>query len=339
MQVKVYVGKSNKLINYNSIIIKKSIDEICNTADIVCPLTELKKAEKHDKIIIKAVMWNNDERHVTTTLIDEISAILNNNQKQITIHSRSYARDIIDSTDSGRIEGGTLVEVVRKIAQKYNPNIAVSHYPTNKDYSPPIKSFVWENESVWQKLLTIAENNNYAIASNQKSGLYVWNKSQYLSSIPNHSLKENSNIKSAVLNKKGYEQFNCYKIKGNYEIGEKFDYKCNNKRVFTLFFTDENISRKELLNRAQSELKRRKSDELNINVYGWGLNEKEIENLKIINKSKQEVFYEPNQLIKVNIPSFDINDYKVIKSVELILNNEEFSSNLILVDQGAKNEY
>ena len=271
MHIKVYAGKSKRLINYNSIIIKKSIDEICNTADIVCPLSELKKVEKHDRIIIKALMWNNEERNVTTTLVDDISAVLNNNQKQMTIHSRSYARDIIDSTDSGRIEGGTLVEVVRKIAQKYNSNIVVSHYPTNKDNSPPIASFTWENESVWQKLLTIAENNGYAIASNQASNLYVWARNTYLANNANHKIIEGKNIKSASLNKRGYEQFNCYRIKGNYGIGEKFDYKCDTKRVFTLFFTDENISQKELLNRAESELKRRKSDELNINMYGWGL--------------------------------------------------------------------
>ena len=335
MHIKVYAGKSNRLINYNSIIIKKSIDEICNTADIVCPLSELKKVEKHDRIIIKALMWNNEERNVTTTLVDDISAVLNNNQKQMTIHSRSYARDIIDSTDSGRIEGGTLVEVVRKIAQKYNSNIVVSHYPTNKDNSPPIASFTWENESVWQKLLTIAENNGYAIASNQASNLYVWARNTYLANNANHKIIEGKNIKSASLNKRGYEQFNCYRIKGNYGIGEKFDDKCDTKRVFTLFFTDENISQKELLNRAESELKRRKSDELNINMYGWGLPEKEIENKKIKNNDKIEVFYEPKQKIKVNIPSFGIDDYKVIKSVELVLNNEEFSSNIILVDEGA----
>ncbi|KLI19603.1 hypothetical protein SU45_00190 [Brachyspira hyodysenteriae] len=335
MHIKVYAGKSKRLINYNSIIIKKSIDEICNTADIVCPLSELKKVEKHDRIIIKALMWNNEERNVTTTLVDDISAVLNNNQKQMTIHSRSYARDIIDSTDSGRIEGGTLVEVVRKIAQKYNSNIVVSHYPTNKDNSPPIASFTWENESVWQKLLTIAENNGYAIASNQASNLYVWARNTYLANNANHKIIEGKNIKSASLNKRGYEQFNCYRIKGNYGIGEKFDYKCDTKRVFTLFFTDENISQKELLNRAESELKRRKSDELNINMYGWGLSYKEIENKKIKNNDKIEVFYEPKQKIKVNIPSFGIDDYKVIKSVELVLNNEEFSSNIILVDEGA----
>ncbi|MEI0606870.1 MULTISPECIES: hypothetical protein [Brachyspira] len=335
MHIKVYAGKSKRLINYNSIIIKKSIDEICNTADIVCPLSELKKVEKHDRIIIKALMWNNEERNVTTTLVDDISAVLNNNQKQMTIHSRSYARDIIDSTDSGRIEGGTLVEVVRKIAQKYNSNIVVSHYPTNKDNSPPIASFTWENESVWQKLLTIAENNGYAIASNQASNLYVWARNTYLANNANHKIIEGKNIKSASLNKRGYEQFNCYRIKGNYGIGEKFDYKCDTKRVFTLFFTDENISQKELLNRAESELKRRKSDELNINMYGWGLSYEEIENKKIKNNDKIEVFYEPKQKIKVNIPSFGIDDYKVIKSVELVLNNEEFSSNIILVDEGA----
>lgn len=335
MHIKVYAGKSKRLINYNSIIIKKSIDEICNIADIVCPLSELKKVEKHDRIIIKALMWNNEERNVTTTLVDDISAVLNNNQKQMTIHSRSYARDIIDSTDSGRIEGGTLVEVVRKIAQKYNSNIVVSHYPTNKDNSPPIASFTWENESVWQKLLTIAENNGYAIASNQASNLYVWARNTYLANNANHKIIEGKNIKSASLNKRGYEQFNCYRIKGNYGIGEKFDYKCDTKRVFTLFFTDENISQKELLNRAESELKRRKSDELNINMYGWGLSYEEIENKKIKNNDKIEVFYEPKQKIKVNIPSFGIDDYKVIKSVELVLNNEEFSSNIILVDEGA----
>lgn len=335
MQVKVYAGSRKTLINYTSLKVRKSIDEMCHTAEIACPLTELKKVKKHDVINIKMVMWNKDERNVTTTLIDDISATLNNTQKQMTIMSRSFARDIVDSSDSGRIEGGTLVEVVKNIAQKYNKKIAVEHYPTKIDASPQIASFTWENESVWQKLLTVAENNSYSIASNQASGLYVWEKKQYLSSIPNHQLVEGVNIKSASLNKRGFEQFNCYRIKGNYAVSEKKDSSCDTKRVFTLFFTDENISAAELERRALSEIARRKTDELSISVHGWGMHEKEIEKLKIMNDSLIEVFYEPKQKIKVKLPSFDINSEKVIKSVELILSNNEYSANLILVDEGA----
>ena len=350
MQVKVYAGNNRTLINYISLKVRKSIDEMCHTAEITCPLTELKKVKKHDIINIKMVMWNKDERNVTTTLIDDISATLatggtqcgqtpqssNNSQKQMTIMSRSFARDIIDSSDSGRVEGGTLVEVVKKIAQKYNPKIDVSHYRTDIDLSPQITSFTWENESVWQKLLTVAENNGYSIASNQASGLYVWEKKQYLSGIQNHALVEGVNIKSASLNKRGFEQFNCYRIKGNYAVSEKNDSSCDTKRVFTLFFTDENISAAELERRALSEIARRKTDELSISVHGWGMHEKEIEKLKIKNKSMQEVFYEPKQPILVKLPSFGLeNEIKIIKSVELILSNNEYSANLVLVNKGA----
>ena len=59
-------------------------------------------------------------------------------------------------------------------------------------------------KSVCRNFSTIAENNgDSARALNQTNRFWdVWDKKQYLSSIPNHSLKENWNIKSAVLDKK-----------------------------------------------------------------------------------------------------------------------------------------
>lgn len=339
MEIRIYVNSENiktNRIKFHSLTIKKSIDEICHSAEITCPLSELKKVKRHNKIFIKALMdWNKEERAVTYILADDISATLNSREKRMTIVGRSYARDIIDSIDSGRIEAAKLTHVVDKIAQKYNSDIKVSHYPTAADSSPYIQSFSWENESVWQKLLTVAENNGYAIASSQTSGLYVWSRKTNLANNANHKFIENENIVSATLNAKGYEQFYRYCVKGNYNSTEQIDFSCKTKRVYTLNFTDENISKKELLNRAKAELMRRKTDELTIELNNWGLSDKEIERKKFTNGSKVEVFYEPKQLIPVKIPSFNIDKKMIIKDVTFNLSPDNFSSTILLVDEGA----
>lgn len=339
MEIKIYV-KSDKLktnlIKFYSLNIRKSIDEICHFVEITCPLSEFKRIQRHDKIFIKALIdWNKEERAVSYILVDDITANLNVNEKTMTIIGRSYARDIVDSSDTGTINNGTLVQIVQRIAKKYNPDILVQHYPTDFDASPNIEFFDWENENVWQKLLNTAENNGYAIMSNNKSNLYVWKRTTHLANNANHKFVEGVNIISASLNRKGYEQFNKYCIKGNYEDIEKIDSTCKTKRVFTMHFTDEFISLKELSNRCESELNRRKSDELNIEVAGFGLSDDEIAKRNITNSSKVEVFYEPKQLIPVEIPSFNISEKMVVKSVSYNLNKNDFSSYLTLLSKGA----
>lgn len=341
MKIKIYVGSDTlqtNTIKFYSLQIRKSIDEICQSATINCPFGEFKKVKKHDKIFIKAVMdWNKDERALCYILVDDITATINASEKSMSIVGRSYARDIVDSSDSGEVEGCTLVQIVQKVASKYNPNIKVQHYPTDIDESPVIEYFEWENESVWQRLLTTAENNGYAIASNNASGLYVWKRETNLAnnSLSKLKLIEGVNIVSASLNRKGYEQFNKYCVKGNYEDTEKIDATCKTKRIHTLQFTDEYISSKELETRANAELKRRKSDELTVEVKGFGLSDETITKEKIANKSQVEVFYEPKQLIPVIIPSFDIDKSMIVKDVSYSLNNNDFSSSLTLVSEGA----
>lgn len=339
MEIKIYVGSDKlktNLIKFNSVNIRKSIDEICQSATINCPLSEFKKVKKHDKIFIKAVMeWNKEERAVSYILADDISATLNASEKSMSIAGRSYARDIVDSSDSGEINGGTLVQIVQKVASKYNSNIEAIHYPTKMDASPTIEYFEWENESVWQRLLTLAENNGYAIASNNISNLYVWERKTNLANNANHKLIEGVNIVSASLNRKGYEQFNKYCVKGNYEDTEKIDDTCKTKRIHTLQFTDEYISSKELETRANAELNRRKSDELTVELKGWGASDELITKNRWTNDSQVEVFYEPKQLIPVSLPSFDISTSMVVKDVSYSLSNSDFSSSLTLVSEGA----
>ena len=123
--------------------------------------------------------------------------------------------------------------------------------------------------------------------------------------------------------------------KGNDEETEKRDATCKTKRVHTLQFTDEYISSKELETRANAELKRRKADELTVEVKGFGLSDETIAKEKIANNSYVEVFYEPKQLIRVKIPSFDIDKDMTIKDVSYSLSNNDFSSSITLVEEGA----
>ena len=339
MEIRVYVKKNkvkSNLIKFYSLSIRKSIDEICQSAEITCPLSELDKVKKHDKIFVNALMeWNNEERAVCYFLVDCITATISSGEKTMTIIGRSYARDLVDSVDTGMVTDETLVKLIQRVADKYNSDIKVEHYPTDADLSPSIEYFDWENESVWQRLLNTAENNGYSIASNNISNLYVWKKETYLSNNANHKFIENENIISASLNIKGNEQFYKYFVKGNYEDVEKIDSTCNTKRVFTINFSDEYISSKELKTRAESELKRRKSAELTIELKRWGLSDEEIEKRKITNAQQIEVFYEPKQLVPVKIPSFNISDKMVIRDVVYSLSRDEFSSSVVLVDRSA----
>lgn len=321
----------NKTINFLSLNIRKSIDEICHYVDIKIPFSERIKINKHDKIKIMyycEYFTKSKTRPITTLLVDEITTTINQSSKSVSVIARSPARDIVDSSYSDTISSMSLLNVVKQIAQKFN--VAAEHYPTKVDASPPVDSFNFENESPWSKLLNIAENNNYAVASSQVGNLYVWKKNQRIMSLPFHKLVEGQNVKSVQYTENGAYQYCNYVVKGNSNDATSTDATINSKRCCCLVMTDSYISQVELENRAKSEMRKRKCNTLILTVPGFGLLDEQIK--KLATTEKTEVFYEANQSIPVIIPSLNIKKNMVIKDVEYNLSNEDFSCNLTLVE-------
>lgn len=328
----INLKKNHANIDYLSLNIRKSIDEICHYADIKIPFSERHKINKHD--IIKIMYYSKyfttkKPRPITTLLVDEIKITISKEEKSVSVIARSPARDIVDSSYSDSISSMSLLNVVKNIASKFS--LTAEHYPKDLDASPQVDSFNLENETAWNKLLDIAENNNYAIASSQLGNLYVWKKSQRISSLPGKKLIEGENIKTIEYTENGAYQFRNYTVKGNGKEATSSDTSVKSKRCCSIVMTDSYVSEVELENRAKTEMKRRRSSTITVTVPGFGLSDEEIKKLETTIKT--EVFYEANQSIPIIIPSLNINTSMVIKDVVYNLNKDNYSSTLTLVDE------
>ncbi|MDR2663017.1 MAG: hypothetical protein LBC31_08480 [Treponema sp.] len=268
---------------------------------------------KHDRLEVlyanPYIRDSNGERRVTTILVDELSDSTEAAAHTITLIGRSPARDIIDSTWSGRASG-TLFKVTSAVAGKFT--IPVSQFPDDGiDRTKHVSSFSWENESPWTKLLNEASNQGYLFTSNEAGGLYLWKVASVKKSEGFH-LTETKNIRSVRFTENGAEQFHTYVVKGGGQSVTETDPACSNNRICTINITDSLVSRETLRRRAQTELRRRQENKIEATVTGWGLDDKEIQALG--ETKRKELFWNPNFLIPVNIPSGGIHDIPLLIS-------------------------
>jgi len=184
--VLVMIQKGPKIwtpLVWKRILVRKSLDEICHYLELEIPVSERSKIHKHDRL---SVLFENPyikdsvpniphsygKRLVTTVLVDELSDTTDTASKFITVVGRSPARDIIDSTWSGR-ESGTLFNVIKRIAGKFD-DIPVAQFPDDGiDHTENITSFSFENESPWTKMMNEASNQGYIFTSSEIGGLYL----------------------------------------------------------------------------------------------------------------------------------------------------------------------
>ena len=323
--------KAATTLQWNRVQIKKSLDEICHSLTLELPVSQKELLQVHDTIEVrfynKYITSNDGNLRVTTVRIDEITDTTDSGRKYITVLARSPARDIIDSTWSDKSESATLLNVANSIAGKFG--IKVQHLPRDVDNTETIPAIAWDCESPWTKLLNAADNQGYVLTSNEAGNLYL-TKSGRDAEQWHFILEEGMNVKSVEPTKSGAEQFHEYVVVSSGVTGKAVDSQCKNNRILTLNLTDFQLDQEKAIRRAQIELYRRRKTTTKVTVSGWGLTDAQIKSFG--DTTEKELFFNPNFLIPVYIPSAGLNSKMMISEVEYIADSHTFECTVSLVN-------
>jgi prophage tail gpP-like protein len=335
---------------WRSVKIRKSLDEICHSLEMELPAGERGKIHKHDRVEVRYYSrylsdteGNEKKRLVTTVLVDEVTGFAGTGVQKITVLGRSPARDLIDSAWSGGVnpkevpEGRlTLKNAVKYIAGRFT--IGVTRFPDGGPDLDYVTSFSWESESPWTKLLEEAGNHGYALTSNEGGNLYLWKiaaGTRYERDAAGgvlFSLREGRNVRSVEYTENGAEQFHEYVVKG---IGEEFtetDDTCKTNRILTVNLTGD-VTGEALRRRALTEKNRRRENRALVTVSGWGLDDEQLQSLG--DTYHKEIFWNPNFLIPVTIPSIGVDATLLVSQVEYEADPAAMSCALTLVNKEA----
>jgi len=325
-------GTNNfKPLIWNRIQITKSLDEICHSLTLELPVSQRTNIAVHDKVEVrfynKYITHNNGNLRVTTVLIDEITDTTDNGRKYITVLGRSPARDIIDSAWTGKAGGSDLLTVAKSIAGQFD--IIVDHLPRGQNNTETVSSFEWDCESPWTKLLNAADNQGYVFTSNEAGDLYL-TKSGREAEQWHFILAEGTNIKSVETTEAGAEQYHEYVVVSSGVQGSAIDGRCKNKRILTLNLSDFNLDQEKAKRRALIELYRRRKRTIKVTISGWGLTDEQIKSFG--STKEKELFFNPNFLIPVYIPSAGIDGKMMISEVEYRAEPTAFDCTVSLVN-------
>lgn len=320
-----------KPLVWNKIQITKSLDEICHSLTLELPVSQRTNIAVHDTVEVrfynKYITHNNGNLRVATVLIDEITDTTDNGRKYITVLGRSPARDIIDSAWTGKAGGSDLLTVAKSIAGQFD--IIVDHLPRGQNNTETVSSFEWDCESPWTKLLNAADNQGYVFTSNEAGNLYL-TKSGRDAEQWHFILAEGANIKSVETTEAGAEQFHGYVVVSSGVQGSAIDGRCKNKRILTLNLSDFNLDQEKAKRRALIELYRRRKRTTKVTVSGWGLTDEQIKSFD--STEEKELFFNPNFLIPVYIPSVGIDGKMMISEVEYRAEPTAFDCTVSLVN-------
>jgi len=328
---------------WRSIRLKKSLDEICHILELEIPPSERLKVRKHHRLEVRG---RNDldngyggERRISTVLVDEITSTASVDKHSIIVIGRSPARDIIDSTwsdydDEKDIkfyhDEPTLRELVRRIGSKFG--ITCDTFPTDQIDDPTdiVNYFAFENESPWTKLMDEADQQGFIFTSNEAGNLYLWEVQE--TDREQFHITEGVNIKNIKWTENGSEQFHKYVVKGGGYVANEIDNTCPGNRTLTIYITDLYVSQEEVKRRAETEMNRRSEIKTVVTVPGWGLTDEQIKNLG--NTREKEIYWFPNSLIPVKVPTLGLNASLLISEVEYLANAETVSCDITLVNRG-----
>jgi prophage tail gpP-like protein len=328
-------ASSNTELLWRRIKIRKSLDDICHTLELEIPAGERTKIHKHEEIEVRyenaLVKDSGGRRRVTTVRVDEITAGADGSGHSLLVLGRSPARDIIDSTWSGLLLNMTLFEVTKNICDKFG--IACTNIPTNiGDPTVKVAIFSWENESPWTKLITEADSQGFILTSNEAGGLYIWQAAALVRQEGFH-LTEGRNVKTIEWTENGAEQYHEYIVSGGGNPVSVIDTTCNNNRVLTVNLTNPVVETEKVRRRAMTEMRRRRETRTAVTVPGWGLSDTQIKNLG--QTIEKEIFWTPNLLIPVSMPSLGLKDNLLIAEAEQEAGPETMSSTITLVNREA----
>jgi prophage tail gpP-like protein len=97
--------------------------------------------------------------------------------------------------------------------------------------------------------------------------------------------------------------------------------------------TDPEVTFDKIKRRAETEMRRRKENKTVVTVSGWGLTDEQIKRLGTT--AEKEIFWIPNALIPVRIPSLGLNCSLLISEVEYEASPDTMMTTLTLVNREA----
>jgi prophage tail gpP-like protein len=336
---------------WRKIKIRKSLDEICHTMELEVPAGERNKIHKHDKVEVRYYNRyisereeNDKKRRVTTVMVDEITDVADTGRRGLLVVGRSPARDVIDSAWSDWIiQRRNLEEIANYIVSpfldaagiekfRFEGRPHVTRMPWDGPETRPVFSFSWDYESPWQKLAAEADNQGYIFTSNEAGNLYLWKVAEE-ERREGFSLSEGSNIRDIQATENGAEQFHEYEVSGAGKKALQTDPTCKNNRKMFIKLTDPVVGEDTLRRRALTEMLRRRENRTTVTVSGWGLNDSQIQALG--DTYQKEIFWNPNFLIPVRIPSVGLSGNLLISQVEYQADESSMTAALTLVNPEA----
>ena len=221
--------------------------------------------------------------------------------------------------------------IAKHIAGKFG--IECSWFPSNRpDPTSTVNYFAWQNESPWAKLLTEADAQGFLITGNEAGGLYIWQPAATARS-EGFNATEGRNVKTIEWRENGAEQYHEYVVSGAFGDAVVIDTTCNNNRILTIDLTDEAVGEEKRLRRAQTEMRRRREKRATVTVSGWGLSDRRIRELG--NTSGKELFWTPNFLIPVRMPSLGLSANLLTAEVEHEADDKSMQTTITLVNREA----
>ncbi|GAB6392730.1 MAG: hypothetical protein MdMp014T_2103 [Treponematales bacterium] len=328
---------TGKELVWRRIKITKSLDDICHTLEAELAPTERILVHKHDKIEVRFqnqyVTDSREEggRRVTTVLVDEVTAEADKSRHSVSVIGRSLARDIIDSTWSGEFSEFKLLDLIKEIAGKFGIDCFVIPKGTATGEVPV---FRFENESPWARLAAEAAGQGFIFTSNEAGNLYLWKVASGTRS-EGFNITEGANVKTIQWTENGAEQFHEYIVSCAFIDPpiKVIDNTCKTNRVLTINLTNPGIDERKIRRRAETEMRRRKADKLLTTVSGWGLTDEQIKRLGTT--AEKEIFWIPNALIPVRIPSLGLDRSLLISEVEYEASPDTMMATLTLVNREA----
>jgi prophage tail gpP-like protein len=147
-------------------------------------------------------------------------------------------------------------------------------------------------------------------------------------------LAEGENVKSIEWRENGAEQYHEYIVNAAGRKAAVIDNTCSTKRTLTIDLTDPVFEPEKLRRRAQTEMLRRRENRTTVTVPGWGLTDAQIKNLGAATAGR-EIFWVPNLLIPISMPSVGLSANLLIAEVEQEADTEMMSSTVTLVNREA----
>ncbi len=325
--------------SFQRLNVRISLDDICHSLEMDVSENVAWNVHKHDILEVRYTLGG-VPRLVTTVEIDDIDRLLNAQSKSYRILGRSQARNLIDSSYSGQFSQLTLSQLCQRICGDFK--IPFKNWAGKTDL---IESFEWENESVWQKLVSQAVAQQCLFYSSQVGGLYL-DRVSGRARPEGFVLQQTQNIEEVNKREIGREQFRHYVVIGENGKGKATDATCRRPRTLTLNMSDSTMSEQDLRRWAIVQMRRRRGVELQVKLPGWGLDEQKLDVVKqrvavsdmTAEKKKKlfgfEIFWGVNFYTLVDLPDYGFDKkYLLTTAVEYSVESDKISCNVTLKDR------